>query len=726
MSESPAPRLDGLRAAVLASVGALGLSSIATQLCLLRELLGAFSGNELILGICLGNWFVLTAAGAWLGEAAGRLRRPVPLFAAGQLASSLIPLAQVVAVRGLRDIVFLRGEAVGLTGTWLGSLVLLAPYCLVAGALLTLGCRIVAPDGGPGGIGPVYFADAAGSVAGGALFVFVLVPHFDHFALLCAPAFLNLAMGGLLAGRARSWALLAAAGILAGVLTLGVSLVDADRATTALQHRGERVVFRENSPYGRLIVCDSSGLLTFYENGVPVAATENTAQVEEAVHYAMCQRPQARRVLLIGGGVAGDAREILRYPAIAGVTYVELDPAIIAAGRRLVAANLDDPRITLASADGRRFVRGSAGLFDVVIVDLPDPSTSQLNRYYTAGFFAEVRRAMRPGGVLAFGLGHYENFVGPELARLLASARRTLEGAFGNVVMIPGGRVFFLASDGPLEPDIAGRLDSSGVHPRLVNRHYLEATLSADRMADIRRAAARPAGINTDRNPVLYYYEMRRWLSQFGGGGAVLGPVLALALAAYLAVLGPVPRVLFAAGFAASGIEVVLLLGFQMLYGSVYRQVGLVVTVFMAGLASGAWFAGRAAPRVRAARALALLGFAIAAVAASVPLVLRASQALDASAPGPVMGQGLILLATLVLAALVGAQFPLAGAAGRPGALAAPARLFSADLAGAAVGALLVASLLVPLVGVPAVCLLTAVLNAACAGLAWGDRPCAP
>ena len=724
MEPSAAPRQEGVRAAVLASIAALGLSSIATQLSLLRELLGAFSGNELVLGICLGNWFALTAAGAWVGEAAARLRRPIPVFVAGQLAAALIPLAQVAAVRGLRDIVFLRGEAVGLAGTWLGSLTLLAPYCLVAGALLTLGCRIVAEDGGPGGIGPVYFADTAGSVAGGALFVFVLVPHFDHFALLCAPAFLNLAVGVHLAWLSRSRALLVLGAVLAGGLALGITLFDVDSLTTALQHRGERVVLRENSPYGRLIVCDSSGLLIFYENGVPVAATENTTQVEEAVHYAMCQRPLAQRVLLIGGGVAGDAREILRYPSVAEVTYVELDPAIVAAGRRLVAGNLDDPRIILAAADGRRFVRESRDRFDVVIVDLPDPSTSQLNRYYTAGFFSEARRALKPDGVLAFGLGHYENFAGPELARLLSSARRTLQGAFGRVVMIPGVRVFFLASDGPLEPDVARLMDASGVHPRLVNRHYLEATLSPDRLADIGRAAARPAALNTDQNPVLYYYELRRWMSQFGGTGAAMGAVLALALAAYLAVLGPVPRVIFAAGFAASGLEIVLLLGFQMIFGSVYRQVGLVVTVFMAGLAAGAWAAGRAAPRVFAARALAFLGLGIAALAVAIPPILRASQVLDALAGTPIMGQGLILLATLVLAAMVGAQFPLAGAAGGRGAGAAPARLFSADLAGAALGALLVASLLVPLVGLPTVCLLTAVLNAACAGLALGVRPC--
>ncbi len=740
MSEAN-PRPDHTRRLVLLAIGGLGVSAVMTQLALMRELLGAFSGNELVFGICLGNWLLLTGAGAWLGRAAGRRVRPERLFIAGQIAIAIIPLFQVVAVRALRDLVFGRGAAVGASGTVLGSFALLLPFCLVSGALLTLACGLLAGAGDKAGLGRVYLADTAGGIAGGALFSFVLVPWFDHFALLCFPAFLNLLLAGRLAWDRRAWLQLEAAAIVTAGLIVHVALIDADLVTTVLQHRGEALVFRANSPYGRLVVADRDGLLTFYENGVPVAATENIAQVEEAVLYALSQRPGARQVLLIGGGVAGDAREILGAGGVSEVTYVELDPAIIAAGRQLLPENLDDARIRIATTDGRRFVRRTPARFDVVIVDLPDPSTSQLNRFYTAEFFGEVRRVLAPGGVFAFGLGRYENYVSPELARLLASARGTLAAVFPHVLLIPGGRVFFLASDGPLDLDIAARLEQRGLHPRLVNRHYLDAMLAPDRLADLDRAVARPAAPNTDFSPALYYYYLRHWLSQFAAQSGVLGGGLALLLAAYLARLRAVPRVIFAAGFAASALEIVLLLAFQVLYGSLYRQVGLVVTVFMAGLAAGAWWANRGPARgltrwnaltstrssvlgssrstIPSSRMLCLLGLAIGALAAALPLVLRGLGRLDAAAGTELAGQGVILLFTLALAALVGAQFPLAGvtAAGEPAAAAA--RLYSADLFGAALGALLVSTFLIPLLGVTIVCLLTAGLNAAAAALAW-------
>jgi predicted membrane-bound spermidine synthase len=105
-------------------------------------------------------------------------------------------------------------------------------------------------------------------------------------------------------------------------------------------------------------------------------------------------------------------------------------------------------------------------------------------------------------------------------------------------------------------------------------------------------------------------------------------------------------------------------------------------------------------------------------MAALLPLILPHLGGI--SAP---VGQGIILLFTFFLALLAGWQFPLAGAVEPGGAAVAASRLYSADLAGASLGALLVSALLVPLIGVTAVCLLTAGLNLAAAALTWRSAP---
>ena len=182
----------------------LGLSAFLTQVTLMREMLAAFSGNELVFGIVLGNWMLLTAsAPPWAAAGAAADRRWRVLIAA-QVLVAVLPLADVFLLRALRNVVFVRGAEVGVTDTVASCFVLLAPYCLCD--------RLPAPAGlaDPGrrgrsaaGIGRVYFLDNVGTVVGGLLFSFVLVQWLDHFGILYVPALLNLLLAGAAGRRAR-------------------------------------------------------------------------------------------------------------------------------------------------------------------------------------------------------------------------------------------------------------------------------------------------------------------------------------------------------------------------------------------------------------------------------------------------------------------------------------------------------------------------------------------
>lgn len=702
---------DTTRRLVLLAICALGVSCVMTQLALMREMLCAFAGNELVLGVVLGNWLLLMGAGAWLGQRAERLKDPIGAFLWIQILIAVIPVIQVLAVRSLRLAVFPRGAAVGINATVASSFVVLLPYCLAAGFLLTLACAIWAgADGGETGAGRVYVADSVGSILGGAVFSLLLVWVLNSFALLAAAGFLNLAVAALLAWRWRRKAVLGFAAVAGAFLALLGFVLKPDLSTTELLYTSEKILFRGNSPYGQLVVTRAGDQINFIQNGLPVLSTHNTEHVEEAVHYAMAQRPDARRVLLVGGGVAGTAKELLKYRA--EVTYVELDPLFLQVGHRFLPENLADPRICVVNTDGRRFVQASAPVFDVIIVDLADPVTAQLNRFHTAEFFAEARRALATNGVLALAVGRYENFVSPELARVLATAHRTLQGAFANVVMLPGGRVFFLASNGPLGVDIADRLERAQIGTRFVNRHYLDAMLTPDRMADVQRAVVQGAAVNRDFKPVLYFYCLRHWASQFNPRFGVTGVVLALALGIYLARLRGAAVPVFASGFAASSLEVVLLLAFQALCGSLYYQLGIIVTVFMAGLAAGAAWANRV--KTKSLKLLAGMAIAIALFGLVLPLVLTMLSRASAFHSSTLAVQAVITFLTFALAALVGAQFPLANRIefdGIPRGGAAASRLYTADFVGAFLGALLASTLLIPLTGVTGVCLLTGILN---------------
>jgi spermidine synthase len=714
----------------------------------MREMLGVFAGNEMVLGVALGNWLLTMGLGAALGRWIARRNASSGVFVSLLTCTAIIPPVQIIILRSLRQFLFLPGEAVGVFGTVLLSFLVLLPYCLCAGLFLALACRALATKESAESAGRVYTMDSLGSVAGGALFSFILVWWFDHVALLAIPALLNTLAATWLAWRARQKFRPAFGLALALMLVLGFAVVvwivvaDPDVSSTARQFPGQQIVFRGSSPYGRLVVAQSAGQTNVIENGLVLVSTPNIEAAEEAAHFAMAQRPGAKKVLLVGGSLSGTPREILRYPVTA-LDCVELDPLIILLGRKFLSSGFSDPRLRLFEADPRQFIRhAQPGTYDVIILALPDPSTAQLNRLFTEEFFHEAGRSLRPSGILSFVAGRYENYAGAELVRLLSCARQTATRSFPHVLLIPGLRVYFFASNEPLTTNIASGLDRAGVTPRWVTRDYLAAALAPDRLADIERAAGKPAPVNRDFSPVLYYLHLRHWASQFEIGSSWLWLLLVLLAVIYVARLRGAARIIFASGFAGAAVEIVLLLAMQTFSGSVYRQVAWVVTLFMAGLATGAWVATRRlclfSPNASHASAkdashcsplpatravgnpspgsdprrdqLCLLALAVAILAALITPLLPALTHLSLTGPGHIATQLILLSVTFLLASIVGAQFPLANALTSEDKSPA-ARLYAADFLGAALGAILTSCWLLPLAGVNGVCWISSGVN---------------
>ena len=703
-------RCEDARWPIALAVCALGASAVLTQLTLLRELLTVFAGNELVFGVILGNWMLLTGLGAALGRVARRLNRPARLLSAGLIVLAVLPMSAVLALRLLRNVIFLRVVAMGLTEAAVCGFVLLAPYCLCSGFLLTLACTA---SPGPknadaGGIARVYFFDSVGGVVGGLVFSFVLVHLLGHVGILEVCAAVDLLAAAVLAGSRRRWVQLGLAGVLIAALAGLVAGVDVERWSVQRQHPRKRVVYHGNSPHGQLLVTADAEQYNFFSNGLPMLSTHDVGRAEETVHYAMAQRPKARDVLLVGGGVSGTADEILKYP-VRRMDYVELDPLILEVAGRYLPGALADPRIHVTATDGRLFVKRTTRRYDVVIVDAPDPSTLQINRFYTVEFFRQVKRILRDGGVLCFSLGRYVEFVDDELASLIAVAHRTLREVFAQVLILPPGRIFFLASDADLTCDIADRLGRHKIHTRHMLPSYLAAQLAPPRRDDMRRALTDTAEVNRDFSPVLYLHQLRHWMSRFPVRYGLLVGGLAVVLLMYLLWIRPVTFAIFTTGFAASSLQIVLLVGFQILHGLVYHKIGIVVTMFMLGLAGGSLLVARVLTRW-GRRHLIGLELAVGVFAALLPLVLIALGRL-----GPrwetISAEIVLPMLTLLLAVLVGMEVPLAARVDFRGAAATAGRMFLADLIGACLGAMLVSAVLIPLVSLSGVCFLTAGLN---------------
>ncbi|MBP7707493.1 MAG: hypothetical protein KA243_09635 [Candidatus Aminicenantes bacterium] len=716
MRDSHPRRLD-LRPGLPAFL--LGFLAASLQIYLLREFAAAFTGNELTFGLVLGSWLLWGGIGSLVRPARPSADAPARLARLYGAAIVLFYAALALLRFSHKLMGLLPSETAGLAAAFGFALALTGVLSFPLGRAFVLNARLADGDAAK-----TYVRESAGAAAAGVAVQLLLVPRLTNWQGAAAAGGAA-ALTALLALRPRR-----AAAPLAAALALSAGLVLADRPALEAVWRPFEFVEAEDSPYGQLVVVRAADQMTLYDNGLAVFSRPDPGAAEDTVHFALLQRETAGRVLLIGGAAGGAVEEILKYPG-ATVDGVELDPAVIRLSRRhlpaAAVAALDGPRVRLFARDGRSFLERAAGPYDAVLVALPDPATTQINRYYTREFFAAVRAKLVPGGVLGFTLTGGENYVGAAAARLLASVVRALEEVFpGGVRLVPGDRVVVLASDGPLTVDAAtlsARLDRLGLQTRHVSPAMLPFRLDPGRVERLEKtlaSAGREARANRDLVPVSTYFQAQLWASQFAGPGrglvdaaAEAGPfwLLDLPLIAAAVVLlvlasvwrgSPVRSLVPVAvmGFTTIVVEVALLIAFQANFGYVYGKVPLLLAAFMAGLVAGGALGRRRKRSGRADLALVQAGFVLLLAATYATLRGAGGEAL----PFVLLGLFGLLGGYLFVSAnrLVMQSRPHPGLA------------YGIDLAASFAGAVLAAALLIPLFGMPALVLRLAVLNALC------------
>ncbi len=261
-------------------------------------------------------------------------------------------------------------------------------------------------------VSQVLTFDYLGALAVAVAFPLLFVPHLGLVRTGLFFGLLNAAVAvwalWIFRGELRrvgSFAVACAAVI--GVLI--VAMVFADGLTTWAEDRfyGEDIVVRESSDYQRVVVTAGAGGVRLYLNGnLQFHSRDEYRYHESLVHPALAAHGAPKRVLVLGGGDGLAVREVLKHPAVQQLTLVELDPhmtRLFAQHPALVALNggaLKDPRVQVINADAYTWLEQSAGGWDVIVIDFPDPSNFSLGKLYTTSFYQRVDQALAAGGYL--------------------------------------------------------------------------------------------------------------------------------------------------------------------------------------------------------------------------------------------------------------------------------------------------------------------------------------
>jgi spermidine synthase len=681
-----------------------GIAAVITQVVFLREFLNVFSGNELVIGVILCNWMLLTAAGAML--AGLRKEKPFPISIQVILLSLLavFPYFIIFFIDYLRNIVFDQGVMLSFSQIVFYTFVMIMPFCILSGALFTLLVSAISENKVQNPGRSVYSFESFGSFIGGLLTGFLMIITLDSFQCMLIVFLLYITAAVFTSFvKKRPW-FVAIPLSLVLLFVLSVLLIKPTEVARQELYKGLEIVNSKDSPFGNITVTRQNEQYNIFNNGELLLSTQQTENDEECIHFTLLQRPIVKNALIISGNGAGLQHETNKYAGLK-VDFLEENPWLLDFQKQYSGLHPADS-FCIHKGDARIYLKENQNLYDAIIVNSGDPQSLLNNRYFSLEFFNLAKKNLSEKGIFSISLTSTAQYMGRDARALHSSLFVTLSTVFKNVIIIPGGRDYFLASDAPLRLDIATLSDQHPTDNLYVNSGYLDDLSIQMRNSQIMDKIDRDAPVNKDFKPISNYLALNYWLNMSGGTYKSILIIAGLILLIPL-FFGKIKGIsLWATGFTGSSLEIILLLAYQSLYGHIYSLTGPFFAVFMAGLAAGAFTVRNT--EIKPAKAFITGQFVIAAWCAVILLLLFLP---DLNSSFTWMVHPIIFAFNFITAFLGGRQFALATRFQKDRPTRNTGLAYGFDLLGAAAGALFISAMILPMAGLVNVILIIVALN---------------
>lgn len=707
----------------------IGFAALSSQIVILRELLIVFYGNEINLGLMLGIWLFTGTAGSMIS---GKILQKsktnnLNFFNCLQISTAIYLPLSIYLIRVLPKILKLfPGEITNEVSVLISSIPLMLPLSGMLGALFAFGCAVYKKKQGISRVSYTYILESIGAFAGGICTIFILLPYFDSFQitfllsiLMLIPVFF---LNPLLIAK------LAVTGLIIADLFLFKNAPALNKTMISQIFNNYNVRLYKNTHYQNLLVLQDEDSMSLYTSGIYNFTVPDPSTAETAAHLPLTQHETPKKVLLIGGGLSGVTKEILKHP-IDELVYLEIDPQVIKYLKEFFPVP-DDDRFKILISDARQWFHKSHDKFDIIILQLPPPNTILINRYYTREFFIQVSSHLNSGGIFSFSMPSQPNYLSHEHRMFFSSLKTTLEDVFAEVLITPGETAYFLAAPDKdtLTSDwkkMLERIRTKGIQTEYFREYYLFSELSQMRFDDL-SLQLRLGGkmrLNKDFYPVSHFYNSILWSSQFKYSFKELlrylnvSNIFIIFLFLLIIFLFPIYTrkefysyklfaVVAVTGFAEISFQIITILIYQIFYGSVFWKMSLIFTSFMLGLILGSYTITVLMEKTEPKHSW-LVKNQLMIIFYPLLLILAMISLRNINA-----GKYILSLLPFIPGFLGGIQFPLACAlfhnktrktSGEIGGL-----FYGADLLGSFTGSLAISLLIIPVAGIiPAIIILT-------------------
>ena len=714
----------------------LGLASIFSQTFLFRELMVTFYGNELFLGLVLGFWLFWTAVGSFFGKKLGS-KLPLILFFISLISPITLTFLRLIKAFSPPGVLPQLNIAVGLAFLSLG------PLAFLLGAYFVIACDYFTDQTTAG---RAYLYETLGFALGGLLLNFFLLqkPAFLSLGLISSillflaslinnspaemfsPGVLQSDSPGVdMTGRNTKWmrwgkspllprlSILILIAVIPAILSLSPRL---DQSTLKLAL--PNLVESKETVFGRIDVAKNGQQYSFFQSGSLMGINQKTEDDEYLIHPILLSHPNPQKILIVGchGGLIQEA--LKHQPA--KIDCLEINPAQIEIYKKYADPKLalifTDKRVNFIAVDPRKYFNETADKYNIVIFNLPQPSSILINRLYSRQAFAGAVNLLDKDGLFALNLPLPTDYLSPPALSLSNAVFQTLSSVFEKVVVLPEYSLLFLASDSislSADPQVLKEnFVSRSLKTDFITAEYLNSRLTDTRIKMFTASFEKgPKQLNTDLKPIVFYYQTAFWQSLFSPRlsafwqklpSVPIFPIASIFLVLFIFVfkrlsfktqaLSPLLS-MATCGVTILSLEIILIFLYQTFFGHIYQHLSLLIALVLASMALGNYLSSKYLKPQHLKPIFLLLALNCLLLITCLPVLKnRLVFLVFSSLPG----------------LLIGTIFPLVNRATGEKIVNL---LYGADLVGAFLASILVSLFLIPLAGIPTTCLLLATLN---------------
>jgi spermidine synthase len=245
----------------------------------------------------------------------------------------------------------------------------------------------------------IFSFDYIGGLIGSVAFPLLLLPKFGYFTTAFLVGALNILVSLFIIYGYKEYIKNIKMFKLISIILLGIMIggtIFSDNIASSIEGKlyRDKVILSKQTKYQKIVVTKhKDDLRLFIDGNIQFSASDEYRYHETLVHIPMNTAKKREKILILGGGDGLAIREVLKYPEVTKITLVDLDEEIVKLSKtnshivNLNKNSFNNKKVEVFYEDAFKFLEHNAEIYDVIIVDLPDPNNESLNKLYTNVFY---------------------------------------------------------------------------------------------------------------------------------------------------------------------------------------------------------------------------------------------------------------------------------------------------------------------------------------------------